>query len=157
MEKQPKRRKDKFNPYTIIDSVEKNQYILIFKDSENIEQYIEVTKEIYDVFNYFELKELAQMNEFDRHIEHSKLRPETLNKRMCEPTKSIEKIVLDQIQKQELYNAILSLPKKQRKRLILYYFTDLTQIQIAKKEKCSIRAIQYSINIALKNLKKFLK
>ena len=62
-----------------------------------------------------------------------------------------------EIEKQKLYNAISALPKKQRKRIILYYFNNLTQDQMAKKEKCSIRAIQYSLSIALKNLRKFLK
>lgn len=156
MENKPKRRREKYNPYTIIYLEDDNRYVIKFKDVHNIEQYVEVTEEIYNIFNSFELKDLTQMNEYDRHIEHSELSIETLNKRMCEKNISVEKTVLDKIKKLELYNAILLLPQKQRKRLILYYFTGLTQIQIAKKEKCSIRAIQYSLNIALKNLKNFL-
>ena len=157
MEKRPKRRKSKDNPYTIICSLEKSKYVIIFKNINNIEQQIEVTKEIYDVFNYFELKDIVQMNEFDRHIEHSNVITENLYQRMYKQPKSVENIVLEKIEKQKLYNAISALPKKQRKRIILYYFNNLTQDQMAKKEKCSIRAIQYSLSIALKNLRKFLK
>ena len=39
----------------------------------------------------------------------------------------------------------------------MYFFDELTQKEIAIIEKTSIRAIQYSISIGLKNLKKLLK
>lgn len=96
------------------------------------------------------------MNEFDRHIEHSKLHENTLNKRMLIKDMGVEDIVIQKIENEQLYHAINSLPLKQKSRLHKYFFENLTQKEIAEIENCSIRAIQYSIQSALKNLKKFL-
>ena len=96
------------------------------------------------------------MNEFDRHIEHSKLNENTLNKRIFNVERGVEDIVINKIEKQKLHIAIDSLPLKQKNRIQKYFFENLTQKEIAKIENCSIRAIQYSIECALKNLKNFL-
>lgn len=96
------------------------------------------------------------MNEFDRHIEHSELNDNTLHKRMFNVEKNVEDIVINNIEKQKLYKAINSLPPKQKYRIEKYYFDNLTQQEIATIENCSIRAIQYSMKNALKNLKNFL-
>ena len=132
----PKRRKDKYNPYNEIE--------------------LEISKELYSVFNNFELSDLSIMNEFDRHIEHSKLNENTLNKRSFNVERGVEDIVINKIEKQKLHIAIDSLPLKQKNRIQKYFFENLTQKEIAKIENCSIRAIQYSIECALKNLKNFL-
>ena len=59
------------------------------------------------------------------------------------------------IRNDELHNAIAKLPEVQKRRLILYYFADLTYEKIAEIENCSHPAIIKSINVALKNLKNF--
>ena len=132
-----------------------DKYIISFTNNNN-EIELEISKELYSVFNNFELSDLSIMNEFDRHIEHSKLNENTLNKRIFNVERGVEDIVINKIEKQKLHIAIDSLPLKQKNRIQKYFFENLTQKEIAKIENCSIRAIQYSIECALKNLKNFL-
>ena len=132
-----------------------DKYIISFTNNNN-EIELEISKELYSVFNNFELSDLSIMNEFDRHIEHSKLNENTLNKRSFNVERGVEDIVINKIEKQKLHIAIDSLPLKQKNRIQKYFFENLTQKEIAKIENCSIRAIQYSIECALKNLKNFL-
>ena len=148
-----KRRKDRYNPYKILKIEDK--YILEFKNYYNRKQKIEITKEIYDVFDEYELIDISQMNKFDRHIEHSILTENNLNKRKVNKEITVENYVINTIKKQLLYKAISLLPRLQKKRIFLYYFEEFTQKEIAEVEGCSVRAVQYSLNIALKNLKKF--
>lgn len=156
MKKEIKRRKDKYNPYTIMNLEKEKKYLVTFKDELDNEHFIEVTKKVYNAFNEFELVDLSQMNKFDRHIEHSELNEITLNKRTFNKEKSIEEIVISKIERHELYIAISQLPDKQKDRIHKYFFENLTLREIARLENCSIRAIQYSMECALKNLKNFL-
>ena len=151
----PKRRKDKYNPYSFKKMDIDDKYIISFTNNNN-EIELEISKELYSVFNNFELSDLSIMNEFDRHIEHSKLNENTLNKRIFNVERGVEDIVINKIEKQKLHIAIDSLPLKQKNRIQKYFFENLTQKEIAKIENCSIRAIQYSIECALKNLKNLL-
>ena len=151
----PKRRQDKYNPYSFKKMDIDDKYIISFTNNNN-EIELEISKELYSVFNNFELSDLSIMNEFDRHIEHSKLNENTLNKRIFNVERGVEDIVINKIEKQKLHIAIDSLPLKQKNRIQKYFFENLTQKEIAKIENCSIRAIQFSIECALKNLKNFL-
>ena len=156
MEKHIKRRKDKYNPYTIINLEKDRKYLVTFKDGINNKHFIEVTKKVYNAFDECELIDLSQMNKFDRHIEHSELNEYTLNKRIFNKEKSIDEIVISNIERYELYIAISHLPDKQKERIHKYFFENLTLRKIAQLENCSIRAIQYSMECALKNLRNFL-
>ena len=71
MNQHPKRRKSKDNHYTIY--IIDNQYIVEFKDGTEILQRLNISKDIYDSFNEFELKDKSQMNEFDNHIERNEV------------------------------------------------------------------------------------
>ncbi|MFD1402086.1 RNA polymerase sigma factor [Robinsoniella peoriensis] len=57
---------------------------------------------------------------------------------------------------EQLHNAISKLPEVQRRRLLLYYFAELTYEQIAEMEGCSVHSIFVAIERAKENLKKFL-
>lgn len=157
MKSNPKRRKSKYNPYKLEFIKEKNKYEVKFKDFNNKQFNIETSEEIFSEFNKFELDDISQMNEYDRHIEHSQLTEETLHNRIKEKELNVEELVISKLEKEEIYKAILKLPEKQRKRIILYFFKELKLREISKKEHTSVRAIQYTISIALKNLKKFLE
>ncbi len=61
------------------------------------------------------------------------------------------------LQTEKLHKAINELPEKQKKRLILHYFQELTYVEIAEREKCSIRAVEYSVHGAIQSLKKFFE
>lgn len=75
----PKRRKDKYNPYTICEK--DGQYYVSFKDGQGILHRLEISKVLYDTFDSFELSDLVYLNVVDRHIEQSEVWEATLKGR----------------------------------------------------------------------------
>ena len=154
-EKRPKRRKDKYNPYTLTKI--KDKHILSFRDGQGVLQEITINRELFELLDRFELDDLSYLNEVDRHYEHSELTEISLYNRATALPESVEDAVLRNLQYEALYNAIWKLPEAQRRRLILYYFGGLTYAQIAEMEGCKYQTVQESIYAALKKLKNFLK
>lgn len=154
-EKRPKRRKDKYNPYTLTKI--KDKHILSFRDGQGVLQEITIDRELFELLDRFELDDLSYLHEVDRHYEHSELTEISLYNRATALPESVEDAVLRNLQYEALYNAIWKLPEAQRRRLILYYFGGLTYAQIAEMEGCKYQTVQESIYAALKNLKSFLK
>ena len=154
-EKRPKRRKDKYNPYTLTKI--KDKHLLSFRDGQGVLQEITIDRELFELLDRFELDDLSYLNEVDRHYEHSELTEISLYNRATALPESVEDAVLRNLQYEALYNAIRKLPEAQRRRLILYYFGGLTYAQIADMEGCKYQTVQESIYAALKNLKNFLK
>lgn len=62
------------------------------------------------------------------------------------------KIISDKLKK-----AIDELSVIQRKRIKMYYFEGLSQKEIAEVEGVSLRAVQYTLNEAISELRKILK
>lgn len=154
MQKRPKRRKYKDNPYTL--SVDNDTYKVTFIDSLNKNQIIEINKNIFETLDKFELEDLSEMNKYDRHIEHLALEDISYN-RILYKNESVEDEVLKQIEYNELKLGILKLSEVQRRRLVLYFFYNLTLREIADIDNCSPRAVKDSIDISLQKLKKFIK
>ena len=153
----PKRRKAKDNPYTIYFCKETGKYFLSFKDGKGKYQRFEIDKSLYDTFDGFELEDLSMLNEFDNHTEHSELTDASLNKRTFHKPESVEDIVYERLQNEQLHNAISKLPDLQRRRLLLYYFGELTLKQIAKIENCSAHSVFMALERAKENIKKFME
>jgi len=154
-EKRPKRRKDKYNPYTLTEKEDK--HFLSFCDGQGVWQEIQITNELFEVLNRFELDDLSILNEWDRHYEHSELTEGSLYDRAATIPESVEETVFRNLRYEALYKAMEQLPETQRRRLILYYFMGFTYAQIAEKEGCKYQTVQESIYAALKKLKKLLK
>lgn len=155
---QPSRRKDKNNPYRLFNigiDTDDTHYFVSFKDAHGADICVEINKEIYKLFDKFELEDLSFMNEWDRHTEHSELTDESLNKRAVKQSESTEDIVSKRVLNSELHRAINLLPEKQRRRLILYYFGELTYEAIAEREGCKHTAIIKSVKSAITKLKKY--
>ena len=76
---------------------------------------------------------------------------------MVEHNTSLENIVENNILNEEIKNAINKLSEVQKRRIILYYFLNYTQREIADIEGTSIRAVQYTLNSALNKLRELLK
>lgn len=150
-----KRRKHKNNPYTI--KTHQNTYTISFKDSNKNIITLPISEKLYQTFNQFELNDLKEMNEYDRHIEHKKQTDEFIYMRSYHKPLNIEQQVEKKILYEKLYHSIKTLPSIQKRRLIKYYFENKTLNQIAESENCSFRAVKYSIDIALKKLNKLLK
>ena len=72
-------------------------------------------------------------------------------------TNDLEKNFIKSEEEQTLRKAIQQLKPIQKERLIKYYFEGKSSRQIAKEEGVNYSKVEKSINVALKNLKKFLK
>ena len=129
-EKHPNRKKDKHNPYTLM--IVEGRYYLSFKDGRGVMQNIEIEKVLYDLFN-------------------------SLNDRVFYKEESLEETVSRCIEYELLHKAISKLPETQRRRLLLYFFGELSYEQIAKLEGCTKMAVKGSVDIALKKLKKLFE
>lgn len=155
MNKQLKRNKDKYNPYTI--EVREEKYYVVFKDGNNVLQEISITKEVYDAFDKFELEDISQIHKIRKHIEHNEVYEETLYQRSSIESISVEDEVSTKIINEELRSAINELNKIQKRRIIKYYFYDKTYEEIANEEGISAKNVWKSINLALDKIKKNLK
>ena len=147
----PKRKKDKMNPYTL--SIENNTYYISFTDGQGIFHKQEISLELYAAFNSFELDDISLMNEASRHLTETDADDEPLGNRIADPSEPVEDHVYRRIMCHELHKAIAQLPEIQRRRVLLYYFGGYTYEQIAQMENCTKRAVKFSVDTALKNLR----
>ena len=157
MAESPKRRKYKDNPYTLNYIEEKNIYTITFKDVKGHLNKVEVSEEVYRVFDKFELQDIKELNEYDRHIEHSEIFENNLESRALNKQIPTDEIVENKINNEKLREAIQELPKIQRERLKKYYFENKTFEEIAKEEKCTKRAVKFSVDIAIEKISKKFK
>ena len=154
-DRHPKRRKDKYNPYTL--SMIDGKCYLSFRDGQGVPHRLELDVKLYAVFDRFELDDLSYLNEVDRHYEQSELTEASLYDRAVHRPATVEESTLQSMEYAKLHRAISELPEIQKRRLILYYFQGLTYEQIAGIEGCTKRAVKFSVDIAVEKLKKFFK
>lgn len=143
MDRRPKRRKDKYNPYTL--HKENERYYVSFIDSNNKFQKIEISQEVFESFNKFELEDVSQMNEYDRHLEHSEVYEHTLHKKKDSREWSLEEYFENVQITENLHMAISKLPEVQKRRLNKYYFEEKTFDKIALEEGCTYQCVQRSV------------
>lgn len=155
MDKRPKRRKDKYNPYTLHTENEKN-YVLFIDVSNHIKK-VEVSKKIFDSFNKFELEDISQMNEYNRHLEHSEVYEHTLHKKKDSREWLLEEYFENVQATENLHIAISKLPEVQKRRLNKYYFEEKTFDEIAFEEGCTYQCVQRSVYRALAKIKSILE
>lgn len=154
MDKRPKRRKDKYNPYTL-ETVD-NKFYVSFTDSNKIKQRVEVSQEVYDCFDEYELIDISAMNEYDRHIEHSDLLESALENRSWNKEIPLYDDVEKKYISKEVRQAINTLPAAQRQRLIKYYYNGKNYQEIAEEEGCEYQCVQRSVYRAREKLKRKL-
>lgn len=154
-EHHPKRRKDKYNPYTIKE--QRDHFFLSFQDGQCVPHELEIPKALYDLFNDFELRDLSYLNEVDRHIEQSELTEAALYQRVSSAPQSTEELAFASIENEMLHRTIAELPKVQRHRLVLYYYGGLTYEQIATLEGCTKMPVKRSIDRAEEKIRQKLE
>ena len=152
----PKRRKEKYNPYTI-GTTEDGRHWLTFSNGQDNQHHFEISAAVFALFDSFELDDLSYLNEVDRHYEQSELTEASLYDRAVHRPATVEESALQSMEYAQLHRAISELPEIQKRRLILYYFQGLTYEQIAEMEGCTKRAVKFSVDIAVEKLKKFFK
>ncbi|WP_083538467.1 RNA polymerase sigma factor [Holdemania sp. Marseille-P2844] len=156
----PKRRRDKDNPYEIFTvgiETDAPRYYIRFKDGFRVEHCLEIPKELFDLLDSFELDDLSFLNEWDRHLEQSEQTEATLMARATQRRESVEEEVFRHIEIEMLHKAIATLPEVQQRRVLLYYFGNLTYQEIADLDGCSKVAVKYTIDKALASLKKIIE
>ena len=158
----PKRRKNKDNPYTIIYYKETNKCFVKFIDSKNQVQEVNVSEDVFKVFNDSELKDISLMNKDRLHKDYHDFNEseEMINyiyNHSVNNEQSIEDIVENKINKEKLMQIISTLPIIQKNRLIKYFFDEKTYEKIAIEENCSKTVIKFSIDIALEKISKKIK
>jgi len=152
----PKRRKANDNPYEIFTvgiKTDHPHFFVRFTDGAGEHRCLEITEELYQALNEFELRDLSFLNEVDNHYEQSALTEASLHERAVSNQKSVEETVLQHLQSERLHSAIAQLPELQRRRLVLYYFGNYTYEQIGEMEGCIKCAVKFSIDIAIRTLK----
>lgn len=155
MDERPKRRKDKYNPYTL--HTVKGRYYISFVDVNSDFQNIEVSQEVFESFNRFELEDISQMNEYDRHYEHSEMYENALQRRSISDVQSLEEYFENIQVTENLHMAISKLSEVQKRRLKKYYFEEKTFDEIALVEGCTYQSIQRSVYRAVAKIKNILK
>ena len=135
----------------------KGHILIDGEDINNKNNEVQVSKEIYEAMDRFELDDLKELNEYDRHIEHSELTDNKLNTRIMNKPLSVEDSVIRKSSYENLMIAINLLPEIQKRRIKKYYFDEKTLKEIAKEEHCTHRAVKFSLDIAIKKLKEILK
>ena len=155
MDKRPKRRKDKYNPYTLYTKA--GRYYISFVDVNNNFQEIAVSQKVFESFNKFELEDISQMNEYDRHLEHSEVYEHTLHKKKDSREWSLEEYFENVQITENLHMAISKLPDVQKRRLKKYYFEEKTYDKIALEEGCTNQCMQRSVYRAVEKIKNILK
>ena len=142
--RQPKRRKDKYNPYEIYEK--DGKYYVSFRNGEKEYKDLEIGKNVYEAFNTFELQDVSHMNVVD-----------SLYERVFQKEEGVEDTVLNKLEAERLHSAIQQLSEIQRRRLMKYYFEDKNYEQIAQEEGCSFQMVAKSVKAAIRNLKKILR
>ena len=147
----PIRKKDKYNPYEL--TVENEEYYVAFYDGQGFHHKERISRELYELFDRFELEDISQLNVISRYQEHSELTEGTLNQRALIQPEAMEDSVYRKIMHDQLHTAIAKLPDIQRRRVLLYYFGGYTYERIAEMEGCTKMAVKFSIDIAVKKLR----
>ena len=69
--KHPIRKKDKYNPYSL--TIDNDEYYVAFSDGEGVRHKERISRELFELFDRFELEDISQLNVISRYQEHSEL------------------------------------------------------------------------------------
>lgn len=124
----PKRRKDKYNPYTI-GTTEDGRHWLTFSDGQGNRHHFEISAAVFALFDSFELDDLSYLNEVDRHYEQSELTEASLYDRVMYRPATVEESALQSME--------YALTPEQLQRVL--DFTDRTDIYDLYVMHCAIQ------------------
>lgn len=146
----PKRRKDKYNPYTL--TIADGRFYLAFEDGQGVHHEIEIDESLYRLLDRFELDDLSYLNEVDRHLDQTELSETLLSRYVSAEQEILEDAVCYSMQWEAVRAEIACLPEVQKWRLQLYFFNGLTYEEIAALEHCKYQAVQQSVLSALEKI-----
>lgn len=157
--KRPKRKRKTDNPYFLEWNESEDKYNIIFNDQKGFLRRVSVPEDVFNAMDRFELDDVAELNEFSRHIEHLNIIENDfiLYKRTLNKEKLISDVVEQSIDFKKLWDAINRLSNIQRRRIIKYYFEDKNEYEIAKEEGVSQQSVHIGLKKSLSKLKEILK
>ena len=112
---------------------------------------------MFESFNKFELEDVFQMNEYDRHLEHSEIYEHILHEKKDASEWSLEEYFENVQVTENLHIAISKLPEGQKRRLNKYYFEEKTFDKIALEEGCTYQCVQRLVYRAVAKIKSILE
>lgn len=157
MAKMPKRNKSKDNPYTLDFDEVNNTYTVEFVDNKKVIHKVEISEEVYQAFDKFELEDISQIHKYRKHIEHSEVYEETLNNKMIDKPITIEDEVEQKLLLEDIKEAFNVLTDTQKRRFKMYYFDDMNFKKIASEEGCDESSVRESIYKGIEKIQKKLK
>ena len=116
----------------------------------NLEK-VEVSEELAFVIDSFRREEESQFRQNRRYLDFY-----SCDVTLYSSSDNVEDEVIEHETMRNIFSAIGMLTEKERKRIISYYFKNLTYEQVAIIENTSTTAIFKSVINALEKLKKFL-
>ena len=134
-----------------------DKYYITFKDSVKKECRMEINKEIFDAYIKSKSAYVKIKNETDRHIDKSELTEIDLYNKSANKAKSVEEIVIENVQREKLKQAKQKLTDVQIRRIELHIIDEITIRDLAKSEKVRKKQIKKSIKLGLKKLKSFFE
>ena len=142
----------------IVEHIEEtDKYYIYFKDSVNNECKIEINKNIYEAYIESKKAYTRIKNQNTRYEEQSQQTEISLYTRALYKEKSIEDVLIKNIEFEILRKAKAKLTDIQRKRIELHIEDGLTLKEIARIEGVRRNKIDKSITQGIKKLKNFLK
>lgn len=114
---------------------------------------VEVSTSVKELLEQSDRQIRSQRRQDRRYLDFTPLTDEVLEISLLGVYEDTADLLERMERNARLHKAIGKLTEVQRRRLILYYFEGLTYSQIAKLEGVSHRAVIYSIEQALKQLK----
>lgn len=128
-----------------------------YKDAVGDTEYVDVTKEVYELLeNTFRKEANAERIRDYRNCTKNGYEEGDTETLIFEESECLELQVLRMIEIQRLREAVRTLTPSQRERVQLYFFEGLTYRQIAEKQGISDYAVRCSIMGAIKKIKKVL-
>lgn len=135
---------------------DKKSYIVRVKTDRYDEVDIPVDREVFDAINELQ-RELWRLERREsRHCVHIDAIPDCYiphEQLSVDP----EDQILAAFESKNLKSALTQIPDKQRRRFLLYHEYGMSSSAIAEIEGCSERSIQYSLNLAKRNLRDILE
>ena len=125
-----------------------------YKTADGGEICVEVSTSVKELLDQSDRQIRTQRRQDRRHLDFAIRTDESLSSPLLPAHEDTADIVERIEHNTELHKAISKLTKIQQRRLRLYYFDGLSYSQIARMENVSHRAVMYSIEQALKSLKK---
>lgn len=133
------------------NSVKRYHIMIGIPDGNEIE--VEVVEEVFDALDDLQRESWRMQRSDERHIQHVEMMSE---KEIADSSfeKSAEDIFIEESEIEELKSSMRQLPDRQLRRFLLHDMLGYSIKQVARLEGCSERAIDHSLSLARKKLRK---